>query len=265
MMSMFSWILSASDRLFIANYQNTTDVGLYSMAFKMASIALMFVGAIKQAFDPYFFNIVNSYDEENAKKYVKPVNDTMIFLTSMLYLCVIVFGKLFVGLFLNEEYQSCIIYLYLLVVSGMFTQQATMLNVMILQNRKTMLLSIITITGGVLSLVLNAILIPLFGSVVAAVNSMTVGIYMFILTFIFAKKNYYVKVDFGNIWAVMMVFALCYFVDYSMGNIIMGAIVKLIMSSLCVFALTKIKVFTYPSLGVVINRALNKVGINSKL
>ena len=261
MMSMFSWILSASDRLFIANYQNTTDVGLYSMAFKMASIALMFVGAIKQAFDPYFFNIVNSYDEENAKKYVKPVNDTMIFLTSMLYLCVIVFGKLFVGLFLNEEYQSCIIYLYLLVVSGLFTQQATMLNVMILQNRKTMLLSIITITGGVLSLVLNAILIPLFGSVVAAVNSMAVGIYMFILTFIFAKKNYYVRVDFGNIWAVIMIFAICFCVDYSIGNIIMGAIVKLIMAAVCVFALTKFKVFSYPSLGVVVNKALNKVGI----
>lgn len=265
MMSMFSWILSASDRLFIANFQNTTDVGLYSMAFKMASIALMFVGAIKQAFDPYFFNIVNSVEEKEAKEHVKPVNDTMIFLTSMLYLCVVVFGKLFICMFLNEEYHSCVLYLYLLVISGLFTQQATMLNVMILQNKKTMLLSMITITGGLWSLLLNALLIPQLGSIMAAINSMVVGVYMFVLTWFFAKKNYYVRIDFGNIWAAILLVVLCGVVDYIIFNIYVGAIAKLCLTAICILVFKRIKVFSYPVLGVVINKALNKVGINKTI
>lgn len=261
MMSMFSWILSASDRLFIANYQNTSDVGLYSMAFKMASIALMFVGAIKQAFDPYFFNIANSVEEQKAKEHVKPVNDTMIFLTSMIYLGVALFGKLFVGMFLNDEYQSCLVYLYFLILSGLFAQQATVLNVMILQNKKTLLLSIITIAGGIISLLLNAILIPHYGSIMAAANSMMVGLFLFILTWYFAKRNYYVEIHFGNIWASILIVMLCSGVDLTLDNYILGWLIKMGCSTILIFIFTKAKAFYYPALGVVINRALNKVGI----
>lgn len=261
MMSMFSWILSASDRLFIANYQNTYDVGLYSMAFKMASIALMFAGAIKQAFDPYFFNAVNSKDNDSVKKQIKPANDTMIFLTSLICLCVVLFGRLFVGIFLNEEYQACVLYLYFLVVSSLFTQQATVLNVMILQNKKTLLLSIITITGGVLSLLLNMILIPQFGSIIAAVDSMIVGIYMFVVTWYFAKKNYYIQINFGNIWVVLIIIALCSLIDFSINNIFYGVLSKIGISAICIFVFTKMKFMSYPIMGVVIRRSLNKMGV----
>lgn len=260
-MSMFSWLLSASDRLFIANYQRTSDVGLYSMAFKMCSMGVMLAASIKSAFDPYFFTISNNEDETTAKTRVKPVNDTMIFITSMLFLIVVLFGKFFVGMFLNLEYQGCIIYLYFIVISSLFTQQASILNVMILQNKKTMTLSMITIVSGIISVILNALLIPKFGSIMAAVNSMIVGIFMFAITWIYSRKNYYVGFNFGNIWATIVIVITCSYFDFAINNIIVGTLCKVGIIAVEIMILTKMKVFSFPMLGVVIDRGLKKMGI----
>lgn len=264
-MSMFSWLLSASDRLFIANYQNTLDVGLYSMAFKMCSMGVMLAASIKSAFDPYFFTISNNKDETTAKAHIKPVNDTMIFITSMLFLIVVLFGKFFVGLFLNPEYQGCIIYLYFIVLSSLFTQQSTVLNVMILQNKKTMTLSMITIFSGVISVSLNALLIPKYGSIMAGVNSMIVGIIMFTITWICSMKNYYVRFNFGNIWATIIIILACSYFDFVINSITVGTLCKacLIAAGLIVF--TRIKVFSYPILGIVIDKGLKKMGLSRQL
>lgn len=264
MMSMFAWILSTSDRLFIANYQNTSDVGLYSIAFKICSMGVMLASSMKAAFDPYFFNISNNEDELSAKAHIRPVNDTMIFLTSMLFLIVVLFGKLFIGIFLNPEYQDSILYLYFIVISSLLTQQATVLNVMILQNKKTMVLSMITIVSGIISISLNAILIPRFGSVMAAVNSMIVGIFMFALTWVYSRKNYYVSFNFGNIWATIAIVVLCSFIDYCINNVYIGAMGKFVLILICVLSLSKLQLFTYPILGVLTNRIMDKYELKRK-
>lgn len=264
MMSMFTWILSASDRLFIANYQSTYDVGLYSMAFKMCTMGVMLASSFKAAFDPFFFSISNNEDEAVAKTRIKPVNDTMIYLTSMLFLVVVLFGKFYVVLFLKSEYQGCIIYLYFIVISCLFTQQATNLNVMILQNKKTLTLSIITIVSGLISIVLNALLIPIYGSLVAAINSMIVGLFIFVVTWIYARENYYVSFNFGNIWAAIVIVFFCSFFDFWMDNIYVSTLYKFGVISICIFIFTKVKAFTYPVLGVVMNRCLQKIGIRKR-
>lgn len=261
-MSMFSWLLSASDRLFIANYQSTSDVGLYSMAFKMCSMGVMLAASIKSAFDPYFFTVSNNEDEKTAKARVKPVNDTMIFITSMLFLIVVLFGKFFVGMFLKPEYQGCIIYLYFIVVSSLFTQQASILNVMILQNKKTISLSMITIVSGIFSVMLNALLIPKYGSIMAAINSMIVGVFMFTITWVYSRRNYYVEFNFGNIWATIVIVIACSYFDFAINDIIVGTLCKVGVISTGIIVLTKIKVFSYPILGVVVERGLKKMGVS---
>ena len=259
LMSIFSWILSASDRLFINSYQGASDVGLYSMAFKMCSMGVMIVSSIKAAYDPYFFNISNNEEERHAKLRIKPVNDTMMFITSSLFLVVVLFGKPFVDLFLKPEYQGCIIYLYFLVISSLFTQQAAILNVMILQNKKTTILSMITIISGCISIALNAMLIPKYGSIMAAVDSMIVGVIMFAITWVYSKKNYYVNFNFGNIWGTIVVVMLCALIDFSMRNIFPGAVIKVLLIITCVVFFTRIKVLSYPVLGVIVNRTIARL------
>lgn len=261
LVSLFSWILSASDRFFIANIQNTSDVGLYSMAFKIVSMAVMFGASIKQAYDPYFYNISNSIESEQAKIKIKPINDTMVFLTSMLFLIVILFGKLFVKLYLAPEYQQCIVYLYFLTLSCFFTQQMNVLNPMILQNKKTGLISLITITGGGLSMLLNMVLIPKYGSLMAAVDSVVVGLYMFCLTWYFAKKNFYIKIHVGNICGFGLLFIICYIIDMEAINEYFGFCIKLIIIIGGIAIFNKISILSFPALGLMLNRLMAKLTI----
>ena len=182
-------------------------------------------------------------------------------ITSMLFIVVVLLGRLFVELFLNSEYQGCLVYLYFLAVASLFTQQSTILNVMILQNKKTLNLSLITIISGIIGIALNALLIPKYGSIMAAIDSMVVGIFMFAITWVYSKKNYYVKFNFGNIWAAILIICFCFVIDYSIDNVYLGSLYKLGMITVCIFVFTKINLFSYPILGVVINKALKKVGI----
>lgn len=261
-MSMFSWLLSASDRFFIANYQNTSDVGLYSMAFKLVSMGVLFAASMKQAFDPYFFNLSNTKDEITAKDHIKPVMDTMVFLTSMLFIMVILFGKIFIGMFLRCEFQACIIYLYFLVLSSVFTQYSVIINVMILQCKKTTVLSLIIITSGLISVLLNAYLIPKYGSIMAAVNSMLVGVYMFVVTWLFSKKSYYIVLKFGNMWATIIIVIVCSIIDSCLINIYLGVAIKLVIIITGLLFFFKIKVISCPILWELVRRGKNLISHN---
>lgn len=257
-MSMFSWILSASDRMFIANYQDTSAVGLYSMAFKLVSMGVIIVGSIKQAFDPYFFSVVNTIDRTLAIQRVKPVIDSMILITSMLFFGILVFGKWFVVCFLNEEFRECLPYLFFLVVSSLFTQQATVLNVMILQQKKTKTLSIITICSGIGSLLLNYLLIPVFGAMMAAVNSMLIGMTMFAITWFYARKTYYIPFNFRNIITIVLLMVLSFICDIYIHNIFVEFSIKITLLTICPALLYKANLITCPSLTLLINRILAK-------
>lgn len=257
-MSMFSWILSASDRVFIANYQDTSAVGLYSMAFKLVSMGVIVVGSIKQAFDPYFFNIVNTLDKTIATKRVKPVIDSMVLITSILFFGILVFGKWFVIFFLNEEFTACLPYLFFLVISSLFAQQSTVLNVMILQQKKTKVLSMITICSGIGSLILNYSLIPLFGALMAAVNSMLIGLVMFLVTWYEAKNTYYIPINFNNIVLIVLLMAISFVSDMYIYNIFAEILIKLVLLIACPILLYKTNIVTCPSFGIIIHRLVNK-------
>ena len=61
----FSWMLNMTDRLFIANLSTLQEAGVYSLASKFTQFAVLLVGAVHQAYSPFFYNIsnTNTYEE----------------------------------------------------------------------------------------------------------------------------------------------------------------------------------------------------------
>ena len=99
-----------------------------------------------------------------------------------------------------------------------FVQQSGLLNVMIYQNKKTGLISMITIFSGLLSVVLNYFFIPIFGSIFAGVSNLIVGLFLITLTFLLARRNYYIEINFPLLSFAVGFILLCVWVDYSFGN-----------------------------------------------
>lgn len=235
----FSWVLHATDRLFIGNMASMSDAGIYSLASKFVQLSMLLCGAVFQAYGPYFYKTVNTLPAYDAKAKIKGCNEILsLFIISTIVL-VLIFSKSVLDFFFDEEYHSCLIYIYFLSLSCLFSQQSGMLNLMIYQNKKTVGLSAITIMAGIISVALNTTFIPIIGSIAAGISNLVVSIFMFAMTLILARRNYYIPIDKGIISMGVIIILGTYFLDSIITNIYVGLTIKLITCSILLYVYFK--------------------------
>lgn len=230
----FSWVLHATDRLFIGNMSSMSDAGIYSLASKFVQLSMLLCGAVFQAYGPYFYKTTNTMPFADAKAKIKNCNDLLSLFIVITILFVLIFSNMVLNIFFDNEYHDCLIFVYLLALSGLFTQQSGMLNLMIYQNKKTVGLSAITISAGFISVLLNTVFIPIIGSIAAGISNLLVGIYMFVLTLFLARRNYYIPIDKAILALTILIAIGLYVIDISISNIYFGFVIK---TTICILLL----------------------------
>lgn len=253
----FSWVLNLTDRLFIANLATLRDAGIYSLASKFTQFAILLIGAVHQAYSPYFYNISNSFSYEDARKRLIPANKAMTFITCSCCVLIAVLIYPFLHIAFTSEYYGAVKYVYILALSTIYTQQCGLLNVMVYQNKKVKSMASITIVCGILSLVLNYLLIPLLGAVAAAISNLIVGLSIFGLTYMVAKRNYYIPLCFSLMAFSIIILAVGGIIDLLTTNIlpnIMFKLILLVIASLLAFLL---KIITQEEYNSMRNRLLS--------
>lgn len=229
----FAWVLHFTDRIFIANFASYSEAGVYSLASKFVQIAILMVGAIAQAYSPYFYRIANTYSLEDAKKHLKPVCNVYTGVICSLFIAVAFFSKPVLIILFNDSYSGALFFVYLLSVSGIFSQQSSMLNLMVYQNKKVVSLSAMGMVCGVISVILNVLFIPCFGAIAAGFSNLIVGFLIFILTHFLAKRNYYIPYGYGFMFYAVLIVVVSFFLDISG----MGILIVLLCKMLCSVAL----------------------------
>lgn len=135
-MIVFSWVLSMTDRLYIANLVNFKEAGIYSLASKFMQIITLFAGAVFQAYGPYFYKATSNFDYNTVLRKFKPINECITLIICMIAILVCYLSKVIISGCFTSEYSPCIMYVYILSLSCVFTQQSGLLNFMIYQNKK---------------------------------------------------------------------------------------------------------------------------------
>lgn len=253
LMIIFSWVLHFSDRLFIANFSSYENAGIYSLAAKIVSVIALFCGAVFQAYGPYFYNIANTLSESEAKPKLKETNSTITLIVCFLGIIIALFAKTLLSLFFSSEYEASLIFIYLLTISMMFTQQSGLLNVMIYQNKKTVGISLITIFSGIMSVILNYFLIPIYGAVFAGISNLFVGLLMFFLTFFLARKNYYIEINLPLLLYGVLFVLICSLCDYKIQFHWAATSIKLMLLLIWSFMGMQVKIFK-PDMIRLVNR-----------
>lgn len=261
LMAIFAWLLNMSDRMFLASFSDLKNLGFYSMASKIVSIMVLLEGAVFQAYGPYFFNIANTMQIEIAKPKIKIANDLITLSTGVIAILIVLFSKLLFHTILNPEYRNCLIYVYILVIGSVFGQQMGLLNPMLYQQKKTKIISIITMVGAMCSVGLNFLLIPILGPIMAAFSNMLSMFIMFGLTLLFARKAYYIKINILLLAGTIILIILCYFLDNSIPNYMISFLSKLILISIVLIIFTRMRIFKSSEIEMVIKR-LSKIIIN---
>lgn len=215
-----AWILNLSDRIFIERYFSVSDVGIYSLAYKLAEILLILTVAINQAFSPLFFKIANN--DENIEKskqklffYNKIISIIIIFVAMIISL----FSREFIML-LDEEYQSAFYLVPIIMVGIVFSQIGSLANRSFYQEKKTVQPMLIGLGTAILNVLLNFLLVPRYGNYGAAYSTTISFLFLFIVIFIYARKYYFIPIAWRELLPLFTLFIISstffYYFDFTL-------------------------------------------------
>jgi O-antigen/teichoic acid export membrane protein len=192
---LIAWILNLSNTLFIANYGTMGDVGLYAMAFKIASIFFIATGAYSVAFQPIFFGKANSANQVSSKKYLASAIELACICFIGLEFCIALFSQDIVKYLLSEKYAEIYKIIRILLPAFIFPSILSISsNLYFMQSKRMKLEMAVVSLSALVSLGANFLLVRpfgIYGAAYAAVVSMGVLTFM---SYKFSKKCYFIPI-----------------------------------------------------------------------
>lgn len=193
------WIANSSDRLMLDYFCGTSDVGLYSVAAKIPSIITSITGIFNQA---WMISSVNEYDTTNDKSFYTKTFEGYNFVLIVLTAIAIIFIRPFMLLYVGIGFHTSWVYVPFLLVGAIFYSYANFFGAIYMSAKKNYSIMATTLVAALANLVLNYIMIPLWGiqgAVVATMISyMTVGIYRMLGSRAIVDIQYNVKQLFAS-------------------------------------------------------------------
>ena len=177
-------VLSSSDRIMITNIAGSSESGIYSLVYNLGLVASAVITSLEGIWLPWF---IRRYNEKEIEK----INEKAVYMIENV--TVVVIGVMLVApevlqVMASEQYwpgkpvifpvvaASYIMFLYDLAVNVEYQEKATK---MIVLN---------TTAAAVINIILNFILIPVFGAVAAAYTTVTAYIFSMVLHYYCAGK-----------------------------------------------------------------------------
>jgi O-antigen/teichoic acid export membrane protein len=203
-----AWVLNLSDRIFIDKYFNMSDVGIYSLGSKISGSVLILFGAFTLAYSPYFYEKAKSKDNfKDLFTFNKQICLVFLFISFSLFFL----SEEVINFFFNVNYYESIYVIKILTMHTILSVFLGILNLMYYQSKATLPLLYIFITGAVLNVFLNFILIPNFSFIGASYATVLSFLVMFLIQLRFAKDYYYIPFDWKSILSIIIVFVSLYY------------------------------------------------------
>ena len=161
------WLFGAMDRWMLVSMATVEEVGIYSVAFRFASVAFFISAAFGQAWSPVAIKIRTNYPEEYRSIYGQ-VLLLLFFVMLVVGGGVALFSGEAISLIMPTEYQASAMPLSILCFGIILqaTQQVTAIGISI--EKKTYLFARLAWLTALVNFVANALLIPSFGAEGAA-------------------------------------------------------------------------------------------------
>ena len=177
-------VIQNTDHIMLTIMHGKSENGFYSAAITCVSIFQFVYVALVDSFRP----LILSKKKENSVEYQKNISRLYgITLYTAIAQCIVYFilAKFIIQILYGSDYANAVPVLRALVFYFVFSVMGLVRNVWILAEEKQKYLFVINLSGALLNILLNAIMIPFFGAVGAAVASLLTQLFAnFILGFI---------------------------------------------------------------------------------
>lgn len=187
--SLAGFVVTFSDRLFISKMIDVQSVGIYSVAYTIGSILLLFGDGLSTAAVPFLFESLKNKSFAKVKKFTLYSSIALI----VLFILIALLMPFIYFYFINERYSTGQSYVFWILLGHLFTGFYKVIVVHYYFHQKTKYLAYIGIVKIVVTLVANFYLIKLFG-VIGAAYATTITLFVeFLLTALGLLKFYSLK------------------------------------------------------------------------
>ena len=209
------WIKTSMDRFILQRYTSLSEIGLYTLGYRLGLIMQVLVQSINMAYVPYFFQMLKSYPQpETAFRRI-----VAVYITVLATICIIamMFARDVLYLLAPPAYYWAAnivpLILFGFLVNGYYFLAVNPLFYF----EKTAWLPYLTGISAIVSVALNFLLIPRLGALGAAWSFVSSTMLSFVLVFIASRRVWKVELPYGRyILLNLLVFAVTLWVTYGM-------------------------------------------------
>lgn len=181
-------LLNWTDIFMLGVMKTNEEVGKYNVAFKIGSIMLIFLSTISTIILPK----LSQYFEENNKpeleQIIKRSTKLGVLLSTPFLFIILLLGKYILSFFGNEYIESYNI-LVIIAITGYFGVLCGNIDQILNMSNNQRNLLYINILSLVVNIILNLILIPIYGVIGAAIATMITTIFMKLACILLIKKK----------------------------------------------------------------------------
>ena len=164
------WLItSASDRYIVTHFSGAAENGLYAAAYKLPTILTLVCGVFIEAWQ---FSVVKDADESERTDFFSDVFGNYMGIIFMGASGIIAFSRLMTRLLMDSSYYDSWRYVPILVLATAFSALVSFLGSVYFLEKKSVMSMLTAMSGALVNVILNFVLIPQRGAMGAAVATL---------------------------------------------------------------------------------------------
>ena len=179
------WIMNSSDHLMVTSMLGTAANGIYAISYKLPTLISTVTGIFNQAWS---YSAIREENAEDINSYTNRIFKYMIGVIMLVGIGMMTFIKLFLKLYVSDNYYVAWKYSSFLIIGCVYSTLATFMSTSYTVHKDSVGFLLSGTFGAIFNIILNWLLIPLIGIYGAAFATCVSYILVFIFRAVHTKK-----------------------------------------------------------------------------
>lgn len=212
------WMYSLADRMILANLVNTAETGVYSIGYAIGNAMNLAAMSVNFAWSPFFFSLMRDKGDA-AKSEVARFATYWIMGMCFIFLLLSIFSREIVTVFSAPQYHEAYRIVPLIALGFLFNGLYFVVANPLFWVGRTSAIAICTVTGGLLNVGLNFLLIPGMQMEGAAVATSLSHLYCLGFVACFSLRAFPLPYEYRRLFKIVAVTAICYLLALPIGRL----------------------------------------------
>ncbi len=206
-----SYLMTSADRYFLQHFSTTTEVGLYSIGYKIGLIMSLIVQSFQLAWPSKKFEIAK---QPNAESNLSKILTYYLFSMGFIGLAISLFSREILFIMTTPEFYKAYIVVPLIVLSYIFYGMRFITNIALAVQNKMKYVPPIIIGSAGLNLYFNYLLIPRYGMMGAAIATIISYLVLVIVQTVVNLHFWYIPYEYKRLLKIIIIWIGTYGIGF---------------------------------------------------